>query len=442
MKSRCLLAIAAVLLRAASLVAQQCPLPPAVQPTSPQTNMFSDQQESDLGDIMAESMAAEVIPVEDEALNAHLRQVSDRLIRYLPPNQFRFHFVLVELPEANAFSLSGGRVYVARKLVALTQNDDELAGVLAHELGHVVTHQFGINMTRRFRQVLGVDAVGDKADIAAKYHRLLETWRLKPVHAANEEEEHQYIADQVALFAMARAGYAPHAYVDLWDRFQQTHGKAGNWLTDLFGTPKPEQRRLREMLKAVSTMPAACTEIVPGGRTAEFEKWQADVVAYRASKSQESLPGLVSRQHLALPLRPDILRIHFSPDGKFIFAQDDGAIHVLTRDPFAFLFLIEAPDVRYVRFSSDSKSIVLYTDSLRVEVWDIASQKRTSVHELVLRDPCIQTSISPDGNFLLALPKAWISPSTMSRPAARSLPKSSFFSLLRFRIGARSPLEC
>jgi hypothetical protein len=50
---------------------------------------------------------------------------------------------------------------------------------------------------------------------------------------------------------MARAGFAPHAYVDLWDRFQQTHGKTGSWFSDLFGSTRPEQRRLREMLKSI-----------------------------------------------------------------------------------------------------------------------------------------------------------------------------------------------
>jgi hypothetical protein len=325
---------------------QNCPLPPSVQSIAAGKNVFSDLQEADLGDVMAESLASEISWVEDEALNRHLQDIGDRLIRYLPPNKFRFRFALIELHQANAFSLVGGRIYVSRKMVVLSQNDDELAGVLAHEMGHIVAHPQAIRTTRLFRDVVGVTQVGDRADIAEKYHRFLETWRRHPAHLPNKEEEHQYVADQVSLFAMARAGFAPHAYVDLWDRFQQTHGKTGSWFSDLFGSTRPEQRRLREMLKSVSTMPVECAEIAPAGRTADFQDWQARVITHAPSHLQESLPGLISRQSLALPLRPDIINPRFSPDGKYVLAQDDGGIHVLSRDPFAVLFFIEAPDAQ------------------------------------------------------------------------------------------------
>src|SRR5712692_4906864 len=175
---------------------QNCPLPPSIQPVAAGKNIFSDQQEADLGDVMAESFAHDISVIEDDSLNRHVQDVGDQLIQYLPPNHLRFRFSLIELPEANAFSLVGGRIYVSRKMVALTQSDDELAGVLAHEMGHIVTHQQAIRTTRLFHDVLGVTQVGDRADITDKYHRFLETWRRKPPHLPNEEEAHQYVADQ------------------------------------------------------------------------------------------------------------------------------------------------------------------------------------------------------------------------------------------------------
>jgi predicted Zn-dependent protease len=128
----------AVPLLAVPLQSQQnCPLPPAIQPISHELNIFSDQQEVDLGDAMAESFARRIRIIDDDKLNAYLRVVGDRLVQHLPPNQMKFRFYLVELPEVNAFSIAGGRVYVARKMVAFTKDDNELAGVLAHELGHI-----------------------------------------------------------------------------------------------------------------------------------------------------------------------------------------------------------------------------------------------------------------------------------------------------------------
>ena len=87
------------------------------------------------------------------------------MVQHLPPTQLKFRFYLMELPEVNAFSIAGGRVYVSRKMVALAKTDDELAGVLAHELGHIVTHQIAIEMTTRLRDVLSVKQVGDRTDV-------------------------------------------------------------------------------------------------------------------------------------------------------------------------------------------------------------------------------------------------------------------------------------
>lgn len=404
MKSRLgWLLVLALILPTCAPAQQSCPQPPVLQKAAGK-NIFTDEQEVDLGDAMGESLAHEVSLMDDPALTAHLDELGARLARYLPPNNLRFRFFLIDLPEVNAFSLSGGRIYVARKMVALTHSDDELAGVLAHEMGHIVTHQHAILMTRLLKQVLAVTQVGDRADIFDKFHRLLENERRKPTHVSGENEADQYIADQVALFAMARAGFAPQSYVDLWDRFNATHGKTGSWFSDMFGTTKPEQRRLRELLKSVSAMPPECARITPSS-SADFESWQTRVIASGVGEHPESLPGLVLRQKLAQPLRPDITNLRFSPDGKFVLAQDEGGIHVLSHDPFQFLFFIEAPNADTAFFSPDSKSVIFKTPSLRVEAWDVATQKRTSVHEMLLRTGCVQSLLSPDGQYLACLDK-------------------------------------
>jgi WD40 repeat protein len=392
--------MAAACLLATPLASQQnCPVPPSIQPVSHEQDIFSDQQEVDLGDALAEQFGQRIKVIDDDTLNAYLRSLGDRLVQHLPPTQMKFRFYLIELSGVNAFSIAGGRVYVSRKMVAMARTDDELAGVLAHELGHIVTHQTAMEISARLREVLGVRQVGDRADIFDKIHVLVENEMRKPSHGGSFEKE-QFVADQVALYAMARAGYAPHAYVDLWDRFQQTHGKTGNWLSDFFGGTKPSERRLREILKNVSALPPGCADIPSGSRTEEFAKWQTDVVNYSGFGTKESLPGLVFKQTLARPLRPDVANLRFSPDGKYVLAQDEGGIHVLTRDPFEVLFYIPAADARDAAFTPDSQSIAFYNRLFRVESWSIVDQRRTSVHELTLLHPCIQSELSPDGNVL------------------------------------------
>ena len=403
MKSRLRLGwFAFYLLTSSTGMAQQvCPQPPALERIAGK-NIFSDPQEVDLGDAMGESLAREFAVIEDPGATAHLEDLGAQLARYLPPNHLRFRFFLIDLPEANAFSVAGGRIYVARKMIALTRSDDELAGVLAHEMGHIVTHQIAIEMTRALKQVLGITQIGDRADIYDKFQRVLENERRKPSHVRNEEEGDQYVADQVALYAMARAGFAPQAYVDVLDRLTAAHGNAGSWFSDLFGVIKPEQKRLRELLKSVSAMPAECMRIAASS-SAEFQTWQAQVIASGNSLHAESLPGLVMRQRLALPLRPDINNLRFSPDGKYVLAQDEGGIHVLSRDPLQILFFIEAPGADKASFTPDSKSVVFKTPSLREEAWEVATRKRAAVHEILLHPACLQSELSPDGRYLACI---------------------------------------
>jgi predicted Zn-dependent protease len=153
---------------------QNCPLPPSLQSVPLAENIFSDQQEVDLGDAMAEAVALHVNVIQSDDLTAHLREVGNRLVQYLPPTRLNFRFYLIDLPQVNAFSIAGGRVYVSRKIVAFAHNDDELAGILAHELGHIVTHQSAIEITRAFREILNVTQVGSRDDVFRKFHQYVE----------------------------------------------------------------------------------------------------------------------------------------------------------------------------------------------------------------------------------------------------------------------------
>jgi hypothetical protein len=381
---------------------QNCPLPPSLQAIPPGENIFSDAQEVDLGDAMAESVALHVNVIQDDELTAHLRDVGNRLVEHLPPTQLKFRFYLIDLPEVNAFSIAGGRVYISRKIIAFSHNDDELAGILAHELGHIITHQTAIEMTRAFREVLGVTQAGDRDDVFKKFHQYIENVERHPSRARTSEDKQQTVADQVAIFALARAGYSPQALVDWWDRFGELHGKTGGWVSDLFGSTSPEQHRLRDMVKNTASLPPGCGAR-PAGDDSAFKSWQDSVINYTDLQRPESLPGLISKHRLSTRLRPDVTNLRFSPDGKYILAQDDGGINVVTRDPLAPLFYIPASDAYPAHFSPDSSSLAFLTTGLRIEVWGIADHKRRSVHEISIRQSCLQTELSPDGATLACL---------------------------------------
>ncbi len=385
---------------------QQCPAPPVLTP-SPVANMFSPQQELDLGDVEAEWLEKNFRVIHDDELAARLNHVTDRILAQLPPTQLKFRVILIDEPIVNSFSVGAGRIYITRKMVAFLRNDDELAGMLGHEMGHILTHQNAIEMTRRFREILGVDSVGDRKDIFDKYNRMLDNIarnRSVLIKTAEreyrEEEPHQYEADRVALYAAAAAGFSPQGFVDFYDRLAQTHGKSGNLLTDFFAMTTPGEKRLREMHKSESLLPASCREKPVSAPSADFLAWQSEVIAYSGFGRPEQLVGAVSKKALDPPLRTDIQTLRFSPDGKYSLAQDDASVFVFSNDPFTFLFRINADAAHQVQFSLDSQKILLLTRDLRVEEWNIDDEQRTSVHEMALQDGCTQSSLSHDGKLL------------------------------------------
>jgi len=369
--------------------------------------MFNAQQELDLGDVEAEWLEKNYRVIHDDELAARLNLISSRILAQLPPTQLKFRIILIDSPTVNSFSVGAGRIYVTRKMIAFVRNDGELAGLIGHEMGHILLHQSAIQVTQEFHDILSVNSVGDRKDIFDKYNQMLDNIArnrnvlVKTIERIQREEEpEQYEADRVALYAATAAGFSPQAFVEFFERYAQTHGKTGNFLSDLFGMTKPDEKRLREIHKSMSLLPQACREIAPTAASAEFLAWQADVIAYSGSGRKENLVGTVSKKPLEPPLRTDIKNLKFSPDGEYSLAQDDASIFVLANDPLEFLFRIDAAEAHQAQFSPDSKRILFLTQGLRVEEWNIDDEERTGVHELALPDGCLSSRLSHDGKLL------------------------------------------
>jgi WD40 repeat protein len=381
--------------------AQQCQ-PPALDLAAQGRNIFTDQQEMDLGDAVFERLRRDFKIIDDPAVTRHLQEITDRLIHALPPTQVHFRVFLLDLPDANALTLPGGRIFVSRKLVAFVNNEDELAGVLAHELGHAYAHHNAIDTSFLFKEVLGVTEVTDRKDIFEKYNRLIEERPRKPGAEAkidDHEEGQQGVADLIGLFAMARAGYNPEAQVAFWDRYVQNTKPSGNLAIRVFGASSADKKRSAAMHKNLDLVPMQC-RVASAPTQTEFKQWQKAVVDFRPSAQADSIVGLISAKKLTPALQNSIIRIRFSPDGRYLLTQDDAGISVVSRSPLAFLFRIDATNARAPQFSPDSREVVFRTTNLRVERWNIAEQKLISANEVYVRGGCIQAEISPDGNWL------------------------------------------
>ncbi|HTK95699.1 MAG TPA: M48 family metalloprotease [Terriglobales bacterium] len=386
-----------LVLTALAAGADECPAPPSRFSNDP--NIFSPEQEMYLGEAIATQRQRSYEVIDDKELNAYLQAAGDRLLQHLPDNHLQYHFVVNDVPVLNAWGVAGGHIYVTRKMVAFLQSDAELEALLAHEIGHVYTHQQATSYTRWFDQYLGVKQLGDREDVFRRYNELLDNWRRKrPKEGWGPADKGQLVADQVGLYILARAGYPPEAMPDFFDRLAETHGKTGNFFSDLFGFTNDENRRLREMLKTVKILPRHCVDEPPASSLEGFRKWQAGVIAYAGHPEAPAAPSVAMRKAvLEPPLQTDFRQVRFSPDGTHLLVQDDSGISVLSRQPFAFLFRIPATDAHLATFSPDSRYVVFYSEGLRVEKWDVAARKQAAAHELLVRVPCVESALSSDG---------------------------------------------
>ncbi|HKP68893.1 MAG TPA: M48 family metalloprotease [Pyrinomonadaceae bacterium] len=397
MKKVLLASAAAFLTLSLGVHAQDCK-PPAIVFNANADNLFSPEQEMFLGDAMMEQYEKDNRVISDEQVNAYLQAIGDRIAKHLPPTGIRFKFVVTDSNYTNAYTAAGGRIYVTRKMISFVRNEDELAGVIAHELGHGVVRHSAIDLTRYFRQILNISSVGDRADVINKYNQFLERYRTAKVKVSNNHEDNQQVeADRIGVYAAYAAGYDPNAFMEFWKRF--TDAKKGSVLNDLFGGRTPADKRLKEMVTALKQIPPACLDKRSVTASQDFDRWRAYVINYSTTTNKESLNGLVYRRNL-VPLRGDITHLRFSPDGKYLLAQDNSTLTILTREPFAVAFRVEMEDAYPAVFSRDSKTLIVYNKNLRVQKWDLASKDLVSTREVAIRDGFWQTRVSPDGKYL------------------------------------------
>jgi predicted Zn-dependent protease len=108
----------------------------------------SPEEEVRLGAEAAEQVASEMGIAADPALAERVGEVGRRIAAAAPQQSFAYTFQVVDRAEPNAFALPGGYVYVSRGLLALTNNEDELANVIAHEVVHVAARHHARRQAR------------------------------------------------------------------------------------------------------------------------------------------------------------------------------------------------------------------------------------------------------------------------------------------------------
>ena len=145
------------------------------------------------------------------SLNAYVDRIGRRLLRVTETPNARFTFTIVNSDVVNAFALPGGYVYVSRGLLALANNEAELAGVIAHEIGHVTARHTAQRYNRAVFAQLGAAVLGT----AAGNRAVSDIANLgAAAYVQGYSRENEFEADQLGIRYLVRAGYDPGAMAD------------------------------------------------------------------------------------------------------------------------------------------------------------------------------------------------------------------------------------
>jgi predicted Zn-dependent protease len=218
-------------------------------------------REVEIGSEMHQQMMAEGAAYDDPELQAYVNRVGQRLVANSDKPDMAFTFTVIDSPDINAFALPGGYIYVNRGLLAYLDSEAEMAGVLAHEIGHITGRHHGRRQTADItNKVIATTAYiltgsGDLADASQMYGAEL---------VSGYGRDMELEADGLGAEYMYKSGYDPDALLEVigvlkdQEQFQRVSAKSGGkkigTYHGLYATHPRNDQRLKTVVRAANEL--------------------------------------------------------------------------------------------------------------------------------------------------------------------------------------------
>jgi beta-barrel assembly-enhancing protease len=208
------------------------------------------EQEVELGRKLAPQMAAQFGGVSADPARELVSRVGSRIVAQSSAARasYRFNFhLLADTRTVNAFALPGGQIFITQALLKLLKSEDEVAGVLGHEVGHVLARHSAEHLAKQqlTQQLIGAIAIGSGSYDATQLAQLAGSL-INMKHGRDDELE----SDTLGLRLMREAGYDPRAMLSVMQKLEKASG--GSRQPEFASThPSPANRiaRIREQLE-------------------------------------------------------------------------------------------------------------------------------------------------------------------------------------------------
>jgi beta-barrel assembly-enhancing protease len=214
-------------------------------------NSVSLDQEWQLGNQMAAQVAQQMQLSNDATAKAYLTQMGERIHAATPLADRPFTFDIVNDPGVNAFSIPGGHIYINSGLVAQADKADELAGVVAHEISHVVArHVIKQVETQQEIGAIGAILLGQNpGGLQQLLAQVIAGGAMARFSRADEKE-----ADDLGLQFMTKAGYDPHGMLDMFQKLLSLEKGGDSSVARFFADHPGTQDRINDISGRIAKM--------------------------------------------------------------------------------------------------------------------------------------------------------------------------------------------
>lgn len=215
-------------------------------------NIFTDQEEIQLGENFSKEIEKELKIYQDPVVTTYVVELGQRLARHSRRKDIPYYIQVVDTEVVNAFALPGGYLYVNLGLIRASENESELAGVMGHEIGHVVGKHGAEQLTKQlgFAAVAELVLGKEQSQMEKLVAGIVATGALMKYSRDAERE-----ADGYAVEEMYAAGIDPEGMATFFEKLLKLQKTQPSQLGQMFSTHPPTGERIANVRAQIAELP-------------------------------------------------------------------------------------------------------------------------------------------------------------------------------------------
>ena len=251
---------------------------------------IDNEQEKAIGQEVAAQVEREAPMVTDPAVAAYVTQLGTALATKSDDRNRDWSYRVVDAEVVNAFALPGGFVYVNRGLIERAGSTSEFAGVLGHEIAHVLLRHSADRIEKAQKTNVGVSLVCGLTNVCSSNAARVAIYVGGAALFARFSRRDELEADSAAVGILTRAGYSPHGIASMFAKLLETREQQPDLVAGWFASHPLEEDRIAAVNRVIrSTAQADSPTLIRDDPP--FHEFQARVLALPPSPPAPAAPG-------------------------------------------------------------------------------------------------------------------------------------------------------